>query len=605
MRRSEAAAILSHAICRSLLFAVAFACGTGAAGALPAVLLLPPALIALLPSRGGRRPALLWSALGLLSGGLALSVDRLTDPLPGLLRAWDAERVEPGSTPVELRARVVEAGRIPGERVELVVRILESRPAGGCPRTAPPGRPLLARLTAPDPGDGGASWRPGQRLDLTARVGPPRNFGNPGAFDYRAWLRARGIVLVGTIKATGLIRPVPETSPGLRGAAARLRARLVLRIDRACGEHGGRTAAFLAALLLGERRAIDPDLERLLQRAGVYHIVALSGLNVALVAFVAAGLLRLSRCPPAATRVVAAGAVMAYWLVARGSGSIARAAVMGLLFFAGGAAGRRVRGAGIAAVSAVLLLASSPASLFEAGFQLSYAATFALVLAPVATCRRAAPGWRPIRAVAAALRTSALAAIGTSLVAAHHFHTVTPAALAANLVAVPIASLLLFLGLAIVTTEPLLFPVAAAGARIAGGLLDLLEGSSGLCAAVPWASFHVVPPHPLLAAGSVAALPFLTRPGRLRWIAAAGLGMSLILVAAAGRGGRPSGRLEVVMLDVGQGDSILVRLPEGGTILVDAGGFGRTAFDVGERVVAPALRGLGVLSIDLLAVTHG
>jgi competence protein ComEC len=605
VRRSEAAGLLSPAIGRPLLFAVAFACGLGAAAPLRAVLLLPPLLVVLLPSQKERRPALILSALGLLSGGLIPAVHGLTDPLPGLLRAWEAEGVDPGTTPIELRARVVEAGRIPGERVELVVRILESSAVGGCRRRGPPGRPILARLTAPDPGDGGGAWQPGRRLDLTARIAPPRNFGNPGAFDYRSWLRARGIVLVGTIKATGLIRPIPDSRPGLTGAAARLRGRLVRRIDRACGARGGRTAAFLAALLLGERRSIDPELERLLQRAGVYHIVALSGLNVALVALAAAGLLRLSRCPPAATRLVAGGAVLAYWLVAKGSGSIARAALMGLLFLAGGMAGRRVRGAGMAAVSAVLLLASSPASLFDAGFQLSYAATFALVLAPEASGGRGAAGRPPIRAATAALGASARAAVGTSLVAAHHFHTLTPAALVANLAAVPIASLLLFLALAIVTLEPLSFPVAAAGARLAGGLLGLLEWTAGLCAAFPWASFHVVPPGALLAAGSVAALPFLRRPGPVRWFAAAGLAVSLCVVAAAGRTGHPSGRLEVVMFDVGQGDSILLRLPEGGTILVDAGGFGRTGFDVGERVVAPALRSLGVLSIDLLAITHG
>ncbi len=445
---------------------------------------------------------------------------------------------------------------------------------------------------------------------MTARLGPPRNFGNPGAFDYAAHLRARGIGLVGTVKTALLIRAVEGEGPEAADRLARLREAMVRRLRRAAGPEARPVATFLAAILLGEREDLPADLEAALQRAGVYHIIALSGLNVGLVLLIASAALRLAPLPPRSRLLLAALTVALYGALARGSGSIHRATLMALVHLVGSACHRRVPATGTAAISAVLLLAHNPAWIEDAGFQLSFAATLAILfLSP----HPRSPGRRPVTwpfaalsSARAALRVSAAAQAGTFLTTARHFQTLTPCALLANLVAVPIASLLLVLALAVVAVDPILPAAGRLLCWLAGISIELLGRAATSLSGPGWMSFHVVPPSPALALwGAVALLAWAIAPRpAARGVAQAALLLALAWVSLVGRLPSHDGTLQVTVLDVGQGDAILVTLPTGTTILVDSGGFTRSDFDVGGRVVAPALRALGHLRIDVLAITH-
>src|SRR5207245_9236404 len=169
----------------------------GARGPSPAAVL--PALAALAlglrdepPARGGSpglrtmRPLLRLSLVVPLLLGLGIArLHRTCDAAPDLLLTWRSHGYEPGATPVRLRARLLDRIDLPDGRIALLLRIERYRLPGPPPFESSPRGPVRARLTLPSPHAGlEPRWLPGDRLEVTARVEPPRNFRNQGAFDY-------------------------------------------------------------------------------------------------------------------------------------------------------------------------------------------------------------------------------------------------------------------------------------------------------------------------------------------------------------------------------------------------------------------------------------
>jgi competence protein ComEC len=204
-------------------------------------------------------------------------------------------------------------------------------------------------------------------------------------------------------------------------------------------------------------------------------------------------------------------------------------------------------------------------------------------------------------------------------VAAYAFSRVTFAGLALNFVAIPLMTVAQVLGLAVVGIGA----ISAGGASLVGYLAHLaaagLVESAALVDLAPWLTYRVPPPSlavcAIYYAGAIAWLgwPADVR-GREGWRAwarraaqAIAIGSAFWILAAPWSLRRASpGALRVAFLDVGQGDAALVRFPDGRSLVVDCGGLGAGAsFDVGERVVSPALRALGVRGLDYLALTHG
>ena len=437
----------------------------------------------------------------------------------------------------------------------------------------------------------------GQPIRTQARLHPPTGFRNPGGFDYPAHLKREGILLVGSARSDGLVPLSAESPPWpvsvRRWAVTTIRARLPES-----------SAALLAGLLLGERTALPREADEAFRRAGVYHVLAVSGFNVALLASSVFFALSLLGVPRRGTAVAAALTLMGFALVVGGQPSVVRATVMGLLLLLGMLLERDSQVMNALALAAIVLLIWRPADLWEPGFQLSFAATAGLIyLAPPLTAWLAERGWPSWLAAAVAVSFGAQAAVTPLMLA--HFNQLSLVGIAANLLVVPLAGAATTLGMLALLVELASSTVAALLFNALWLLLLVLRAAVWLAAVLPAAMIHL--PAPGLLTGSawytaLGLLPHSARPSARR----ATIALVLIAIVATALPWMRLGdrTLRVHFLDVGQGDAVLVELPEGPRLLVDGGPGGARRFDVGERVLAPFLWNRAASRLDVVALTH-
>ena len=380
---------------------------------------------------------------------------------------------------------------------------------------------------------------PDGRYRLRGRIAPPQGRTNPGGFDQRAWLLSRGAKGVLRAESAEPLGPLPDWREGFRerlGAGLSLEAREVVE-----------------GLVLGDKGGLETAYP-LFQRAGLAHLLALSGLHVGvLVGFAVLGLYPLGRW-----RYLLALALLPFYLLLAGpSPSLVRASLMaGLsllgLFLGLGGAGV-VQALGLALFLQLLL---RPEALLGLGFQLSYLAVLGLAL--VLPALRLPPGPRGylLGGVAASLAVQAF----LLPLLLHRFGFAPLLAPLANLLALPLVALLVPLGFLKLFLGALPAPLVEPLAR---GLLLL----AGLAAQGPLLRWGEIAP-PGFALYYLGLLPLLfALHRRLPWRRALLLASLPALVGLLAAWPKP---LDLWMLDVGQGDALLARMG-GGEVLVDGG----------------------------------
>lgn len=563
-----------------LPLALAFALGAGLGLGVEAPLWLGPAGLggAALILVAGRGRSLAGASAGVvvLCGLAGWARVALPDPLPPV------QGVLPG--PAVLRGLVGGAPEIEGPRTRFPLVL---RRAG-----TEPGRPAAGVVPLSLYGPA-LPLAPGDHVRVTGEVRALEPFRNPEAEPRGGGPRTPR--LFATARAAGVERLPPVPVPWW------LRTRLWIHAVIE-GHLPPVSGALLEGLLIGERRQLPPTLLADFRRAGVYHVLAISGFNVALVAGSAFLLLRLARVPAPLAAVLALATLLAFAAVVGGQPSVLRATVMGGLFLAAGLLGRESRVWNSLAAALLVLLALDPGSLAEPGLQLSFAATAGLLHLGPWTRARLAP-WCP-GPIASALAVSVGAQLGVTPVMLLHFGQLSPLGVVANLLVVPLAALLTTGGVLTVAVATVSEPVAHPLFQSLWLLLVLLRLVVRAFAALPGATVYVPPPPALavVAAGlALLFLPWARGRAALLGAAALGLGAGLVTIAAA----RPDGLARIVVLDVGQGEAILIRAPDGQALLVDTGGGGPGRGDRGERVVLPVLRRLGVRRLTALALTEG
>ncbi len=431
----------------------------------------------------------------------------------------------------------------------------------------------------------------GAVLELRARPVEPR--GPETGFDERGWLEHYGIHVV----LEGRDPRIVGRRGGIGGVADRLRAHVERTLSS--GTRGERRAV-LAGIVLGSDDGLDDELRTAFRASGLTHLLAVSGQNVAITALGTVAIARAVGIGRIIGEAIAIAAVLAYALAVGWEPSVVRAAVAGVIASSAWILARPRDRWHAMAIGALVLLAWSPATIVEPGFQLSFAAVAAMFLA-LPPAMRVVEGY-PVHQKLAELSIVALVCgLATAPIVWLHFGAVALWTIPANVLAEPAMPPLIALAL-----------LSAAIAPFAPAVSLTLAWMAGLCGA--WITFvarlvstfpaaQIRSPWAMAALGACVATPFAVWIAP-RWRRRQLVGVLLALGAAAALAGwivrdrptwSPPAGLRVTFLDVGQGDATLLEVP-GGAVLVDQG--------VPEADVAGQLRKVGIRSLSAIVMTH-
>lgn len=460
----------------------------------------------------------------------------------------------------------------------------------------------------------------GDQLHVIADLAPVQLFRNLDTQDPTPTAARQGIVLTGGVLSLDVLARTHGLGSWIDRARARARLRIVLTFAPAA-------TGMARALVLGEND-LPPEDARAFQKSGLSHMLAVSGTHLvfAVVALVRALTFVLVRIERLSARFVVArsssavGVALAliYADFAGGSSSAWRAALMLSVTFGARALGRKPLTVRTFGVSAWVFAVVDPLCAFDISFMLSLAATAGLIwIGPLLSARCERIDSRPLRFLASSFGTTLSATVPCAPLLALLASGVSLAGLVANVLAAPLGeSVALPLCLVHLVITPL--PALERGvALVASGALLVVKRIAGLSAdASAWGVTLPDPGRFQLSVMVVFVLglcalrqPALTELRRARprlaalWCALSLLGL-VCLEFAARRAGQPRGVLRASALDVGQGDSNLVDLPNGACLLIDGGGFVGSPVDPGKAVVLPVLRARRRSRVDVVVLSH-
>ena len=569
---ASAAILVERAALRRILVAAACAAAatTHGARARDRVIAAPARILSGAAASGGSAPAIIHGVL-----------------------AADVVRTETGA---RLEVRLAALEHVSGRRVAATGRV-QAHVAGAL---------VDARML---------DWRAGRVIRAPATLRAPGTWHNPGGPSPRWQALQRGADVVASIKSAALVEA--DQGRAWHEAAAAVRAHVRAVAARYVAPRHPQSAAVVTAVLIGDRAGLAEDVELRLQAAGTYHVIAISGGNVALLTGLVWLAVRTVIRGHRPAILTALAAVLGYGFVVGGDPSVTRAVAVAAVYLTLAAAGVVASLLRVLVVVAAATVVIDPLATVEVGAWLSYGATVGILLcaAPFVRFAQAAtrPGARwPRRlglASLALLAATVAAEVSLLPIAAGVFGRVGVAGLALNFIAIPAMAVVQVAGLAMVVTALVSSTLAAWCAMVVDAGARMIVDTARLVDVVPWLSWRVPPAAPLwtvlyYAAGGLAlagrARPWCRRGATGVWLAC--LAVLSTSPFTARRGPAPDW-LRLTMIDVGQGDAVLVQVPGGAALLVDGGGvIGR--FDIGDRVVTRAVWGLGVRRLDWLLMTH-
>ncbi|MBI4548641.1 MAG: DNA internalization-related competence protein ComEC/Rec2 [Ignavibacteriae bacterium] len=448
----------------------------------------------------------------------------------------------------------------------------------------------------------------GRAVSISGELAPAGTARNPGEFDLRRYLHLNNIFARLYVESKDSIVLGATATNSFRALLVHpVRQSVAQRIDDFIG---GEEAKFLKGLVLGERSEIPSEVKTAFINAGVMHILAVSGLHVAIVTFILLIIFQLLRIPEK-IRIILTCILLVYYIFLTGSApSVVRAVIMAIVFLGAKLMEYKTDLYNSLALASLVILLIDAKQLFQPGFQLSFAAVFSLIylspkfyslksLFPTSLKEN-----KLILATLMLMAVSLAAGIGTLPFTSIYFGKISVISFLANIIIVPLSNVILALGMLTVVISYVSSWLASVYAEVTSLCTWILLKLVDMFGTLPFAyvdshftvwsciTFYIV---------VAAVINFWRREVRKGMTFAILVAANLILYGSWLLGSGKTFR--VTFLDVGQGDAAFVEFPDGNTMLVDGGP--RTLYsDAGARFIAPYLKHRGIKRINTIVISH-
>lgn len=482
-------------------------------------------------------------------------------------------------------------------RFTLKVKTIEANQRAGI-------KDLLIRVTlyADEPVNG---LKYGALIKVRGELKLPQGRRNLGGFDTRKYLAAQEIsaLMNAPVKALTLL----EGNEGwwLKKTGYAIRRGIITTLERCLPKE---EASVLSGMLIGYTAQMPEEMEEDFRRAGLSHVMAVSGANIAFILMPLLGLLQslgFNRRWASAISLP----IMVFYVFATGmEASVTRAAIMAGVTLVGMILWRRSDIFCSMAVSIILILLVNSFMLFDPGFILSYAATLSLTIFYKPLFKKLPP--KIPKSIRETLAATLAAQIGVLPIIAYNFNTFSVISVFSNLLIVPLTGLITLLGAILAIVGSIWFSMAMVLGQGVTWMVKVMILLTGSLARIPWAEIHLATPSLVLIGLYYLVLMYL-RYGHPRLPKDIGRPLMAGIFALCGTltifVSLPDRSLRIYFADVGQGDCVLIRTPDNKNIIIDGGGNDRDSEDsyVGENIVVPLLYDLNMTHIDIMIATHG
>ncbi|MDD5132399.1 MAG: ComEC/Rec2 family competence protein [bacterium] len=359
------------------------------------------------------------------------------------------------------------------------------------------------------------------------------------------------------------------------------------------------SSALLRGIMLGEKTEVSREIKDMFAATGVMHILAVSGLNVGMVAVIFFFVLTvLFRCKKKQASFILIFILVIFAQVTGSQASVNRAVVMALVGLAAVILERDRDMLNSLCLAALILLVYDPGNLFNVGFQLSFAATLGIIL----FTPKMMAIFKPLgKIIGGSLAVTLGAQAAVLPLIMYYFHKVSIVSPLTNLAVVPLVGIITGVGFASYFLRLLFAPLGNLVIQLNHYLLILLVAIVRFCDSFPYAFIYAATPGIVVLGAYYGALWWWRREYKIKHLAYGLAGCLLINIAVQRVNSRP---LIVSFIDVNQGDSILVHLPGQASVLIDGGGGLDPRYNIADRRVAPYLWDQGITSLDAVLLTH-
>jgi competence protein ComEC len=449
---------------------------------------------------------------------------------------------------------------------------------------------------------------PGYKFQMKGTYIKGKNIRNPGEFNYEEYLKKAGISgYIYSSTNAGLIITEKEEY-FFAGLVYRVRSYISGIIDKL---HSRRTSALLNGILLADRKDIEHEIRTDFINSGTAHVLAVSGLHVGFIILIF--IIITGRFNLYIRSVITILAIIAFIFITGAPPSVLRASLMAVILITGFLTNRSTNIFNSLALSALLILLYDPSHLFLPGFQLSYMAVISIgIFYPMLLARINSFNINnyAVRKFLLFSAVSVSAQIGVLPLVLFYYSKLSLVSVAANIMVVPLIGMIVGIAFITLVAAPVFLPLAEIFASANELMNILLAGSVSLFGSL---SFSFLWVHDfsmidcLISYILIIILIVILKKSNTRYFkyAAALLVIFMIVLFTSFDNKQllKENLLNCYMIDVGQGDAILLKFPSGKTALIDAGET-TASFDTGEKIIEPLLNYFGITKIDYAFISH-